>query len=112
MTQGDVERPSAAARAAGTHPGLARALAGDLDCILMKALEREPAHRYAGVQDLQCDLQDYLAGLPVKARAPSWSYRFAKFARRRAVGLGIATVCVIGLAVVAVVYGMQERRVA
>jgi tetratricopeptide (TPR) repeat protein len=112
VTQSDVQMPSAAARAAGKSVGLARRIEGDLDSILMKALEREPSRRYAGVQELQSDLQAYLEGLPVTARTASWPYRLAKFARRRALSLSIASLIALSLVVASVIYGMQERRVS
>jgi tetratricopeptide (TPR) repeat protein len=111
VTQDDVEMPSEAAHRAGMNPAQVRSLKGDLDSILVKALDREPARRYAGVQELQRDLEAYVDGLPVSARAATWPYRFAKFARRRALGLGIASLAALGLIVAATIYGMQERRV-
>lgn len=111
VTQEDVDLPSEAARAAGTDPGLVRRLRGDLDCILSKALARDPARRYAAVEELQNDLSAYLEGRPVLAHAPSITYRLRKFARRRAVPLSIAGVLLIALAVGGALYLKQERRV-
>ncbi|QTD50443.1 serine/threonine-protein kinase [Sulfidibacter corallicola] len=59
-----------------------RLLAGDLDSIVLKALRKEPEHRYQSLNVLSDDLQRYLAGFPVKARGTAWSYRAGKFARR------------------------------
>jgi len=73
--------PSRAALAAGDRERSAR-LAGDLDRIVMKAIRREPERRYETVRDLAEDVRNYRAGRPVSARAPSWSYRTAKFIRR------------------------------
>ena len=112
VTQGDVVVPSEAGRASGLNPGSVRKLQGDLDSILMKALEREPARRYASVEALQSDLRSYLEGRPVKARAATWPYRFAKFSRRHGWGLGVGSVAVLGLLVAGVIYGVQERRVS
>lgn len=55
---------------------------GDVDTILTKALEREPARRYASAAELAADLRHFLADEPVVARAPSTWYRARKFARR------------------------------
>jgi serine/threonine-protein kinase len=112
VTQNDIAAPSEASRESGRDPGLARKLQGDLDSILMKALEREPARRYASVEALQADLRSYLEGRPVQARAATWPYRFAKFSRRHAWGLGVASVAVLGLVIAGVIYGVQERRVS
>jgi eukaryotic-like serine/threonine-protein kinase len=113
VTQSNVERPSAVALKSGAGAGLIRArhLRGDLDSILMKALEREPARRYAGVQEFRADLKSYLEGLPVAARSGTWPYRLGKFARRRAVGLVIASVCTLGVIVAGAVYIVQQRQV-
>ena len=111
VTRNDLDRPSDAARAAGASPALVRTLKGDLDAILMKALDREPSRRYAGVDRLQADLRAYLEGRPVRARRATWRYVSAKFARRYAWGLGLGTVALLGLIVVGVVYALQERRV-
>ena len=62
--------------------GLRRALAGDLDTILMMALRKEPERRYASVQALADDLASYLQGRPVKARADTLRYRTSKFVAR------------------------------
>lgn len=59
-----------------------RALAGDLDNILLKALHRDPHRRYASVEQLSADLERYLDGRPVQARAPTLGYRVGKFVRR------------------------------
>ena len=111
VTQQDIRMPSEAGRGAGLAPGGVRALQGDLDSILMKALDRDPARRYAGMDDMRADLNAWLEGRPVGARAATWHYRFAKFARRRALPLAIASLAAIGLAVAGVVYVLQERRV-
>ncbi|MBL8333672.1 MAG: serine/threonine protein kinase, partial [Rubrivivax sp.] len=49
----------------------ARALRGDLDAVLAKALAKEPDRRYASVESLAADLRAHLEGLPVAAQAPS-----------------------------------------
>ena len=57
-------------------------LQGDLDNILMKALEKSPDRRYASVAALHADLLAYLQGHPVSARRPTVGYVWAKFVRR------------------------------
>ena len=47
---------------------LRRRLAGDLDNIVLKALSKEPARRYASVDQFSEDIRRHLAGLPVMAR--------------------------------------------
>jgi serine/threonine protein kinase len=57
-------------------------LTGDLDWIVMKALEKDRARRYQTANALAADIQHYLANEPVVARPPSRVYRFQKLVRR------------------------------
>ena len=57
-------------------------LNGDLDWIVMKALEKDRERRYQAVIGLVEDIQHYLSHEPVKARPPSRGYRFRKLVRR------------------------------
>lgn len=66
---------------------LNRILAGDLDWIVLKALEKDRARRYDSASDFAADIQRYLNGEPVVARPPSVSYRINKFVRRHRVGV-------------------------
>ena len=80
--------------ASGSLPGMRRAgreLRGDLDNILLMALEKEPASRYPSAERLASDLGRHLQGLPVDARRQSLAYRALKFAgrHRAAVALGL-----------------------
>ncbi len=86
-----------------------RKLDGDLDNILLMALRKEPARRYASVEQFADDLRNYLAGMPVKARGNSLSYRAGKFVRRRKVE--IAAAALVGCALVgALLFSMREAR--
>ena len=67
------EKPSAIA---------GRALAGDLDNIVLTALRKEPSRRYGSVLQFADDLHRYLEGRPVLARRDSLGYRTAKFVTR------------------------------
>ncbi len=59
-------------------------LAGDLDAIVLKAIDRDPDRRYGSPADLASDLRRYLGHRPVKARPPSFAYHAARFLRRNA----------------------------
>ena len=82
-------------------PKLISLLRGDLDWIVMKALEKDRRRRYETVNGLAMDLQRYLNSEPVVARPPSRLYRFQKLVRRNkvvfaAVG-AVAAALIIGL---------------
>jgi serine/threonine-protein kinase len=66
---------------------LRRRLAGDVDSIVAKALAKEPARRYASVEQLAADLRRHLDDLPVLARPGRLSYRAGKLVRRHRLGL-------------------------
>jgi serine/threonine protein kinase/tetratricopeptide (TPR) repeat protein len=88
---------AAAAGAAGDRGldarRLGRLLAGDLDWVVMKALEKDRDRRYATPDALAEDVERYLRREAVLARPPSVAYRLRKFARRnRAVVLAAAAV--------------------
>jgi serine/threonine protein kinase len=59
-----------------------RHLKGDLEVIVGKALEKEPAHRYASAAAMADDFRRVLAFEPIRARPPSALYQLARFARR------------------------------
>lgn len=73
-------------------------LRGDLDNIVMKALEVDPRQRYASAEQMAEDVRRYEAGLPVMARADSLRYRAGKFVRRNLTAVVAATAGVIALA--------------
>jgi eukaryotic-like serine/threonine-protein kinase len=67
----------------GLEPNKLRGLLrGELDWIVMKALEKDRGRRYDSANGLAHDLQRYLADEPVLAGPPSTTYRFRKFLRR------------------------------
>ena len=75
-------------------PKLISMLKGDLDWIVMMALEKDRSRRYETVNGLLMDLQRHLNNEPVRARPPSQIYRLQKLARRnRAVFISGAAVC-------------------
>lgn len=93
-------RPSEAVKApAGgvSRASWARRLRGDLDSIILKAIEPDLARRYASVDQLLDDLRREGAGLPVTARPATRAYRLAKFARRHRAGVIAASVAVATL---------------
>ncbi|RZJ12614.1 MAG: serine/threonine protein kinase [Rubrivivax sp.] len=75
----------------------ARTLQGDLDNIVLKALEKNAERRYASVDALAADLRAWLNGYPVNARAPTWGYRTAKLLQRNRLASGLAALSVAAL---------------
>lgn len=61
---------------------LLRALRGDLDWIVMKALEKDRGRRYANASDIASDIDRHRNDEPVSAGPPSRSYRWRKFIRK------------------------------
>jgi serine/threonine protein kinase len=88
-----------------------RQLAGDIDTIVLKALQKAPSRRYSSPEELSADISRHLAGLPVLARKDTLAYRTAKFVRRHNVAVA-ATVLVIVALVGGVVGVVREARVA
>ena len=84
--------PSAAAGQA-----LRRALRGDLDNIVLKAMQKEPARRYATAAELADDVGRYLDGRPVHAQPDRRAYRAAKFVRRHRLAVTAAAAAVVAL---------------
>jgi len=91
---------------------LRRALRGDLDNIVLKAMRSEPRDRYVSAAALGDDLERYLNGQPVLARAPSFGYRATKFVRRnRAVTFaGAAVTLTLIAATAATLWQNREIR--
>ncbi len=68
---------------------------GDINLVVMKALASEPAQRYDTAAALADDLEAILESRPIRARAPSWTYRSGRFIRRnRALSVAVAVVFV------------------
>ena len=65
----------------------ARRLAGDLDTIVLRALDKKPERRYGSAEQLAADVRRHLDGLPVLARPDTLTYRTGKFVRRHPVGV-------------------------
>ncbi len=76
---------------------LRRELNGDLDWIVMKAMEKDRTRRYATASELASDLRRYLIQEPVTARPPSAAYRLRKFARRHRGALTAASAVLLSL---------------
>ena len=95
----------------GDPQRLRKRLKGDLDCILLTTLHKEPSRRYRSVESLSDDLQRHLENRPVSAREDSVWYRISRFIRRHPVGLTAGIL--IGVSVIVGVLATQwEMRIA
>ena len=93
-------RSTAAATNRGTTPRkLARLLSGDLETIVAKSLKKLPAERYPTAIAFSDDIGRYLRGEVVTAQRDSFGYRALKYARRNRLGLGIAALLLLALAI-------------
>src|ERR1700730_13812532 len=92
ITDQEPERPSTAVTRVSNSPQSdpsrtggfrnPKSLRGDLDNIVLKAMRKEPARRYASVGQFSEDIRRHLTGLPVVARKDTVSYRAGKFVSR------------------------------
>ena len=102
--------PSAIA-AAGAGPVAARRLRGDLDTIVSRALQAEPARRYASVDALADDVRRHLDGRAIVARRDSAWYRARRFSRRHRYGL-VAACLMFVILIAAALFSLRQATVA
>ena len=74
-------------------------LRGDLDAIVLKALRKDPAQRYATVGELVADLVAHEQHRPVAARRGTWRYRAQRFVARHALATALAAAAVLALCI-------------
>src|SRR5262249_14127226 len=96
---------------------LSQHLRGELDWIVMRALEKDRNRRYESASVFACDVQRYLDDEPVQACPPSAGYRLRKFVRRNKSWLAAASaaavalvLAVVGLAVSNLLIGWERDR--
>ncbi|MBL8214747.1 MAG: serine/threonine protein kinase [Bryobacterales bacterium] len=82
-------------------PPFRSAVAGDLETIVAKAMDKDPARRYASVDLLRLDLENYLEGRPISARPPALLYLAGKFIRRHRISVAVAGVSAAALVLTA-----------
>jgi len=94
-----------------TPQRLKKRLKGDLDAIILSALQKDPIHRYASVEALARDIHRYLDGQPITARKTSTVYRLRKLVGRHKLGVTAAAAIVVLLVALAVTSTVQASRV-
>lgn len=97
---------------------LSQLVRGDLDWIVMKALEKDRSRRYETASDLAQDIERHLNDEPVQASPPSATYRLRKFVRRHKLGVvasvAVATAVLLGVAGTTggMVWALREQKAA
>jgi eukaryotic-like serine/threonine-protein kinase len=87
-----------------------RSLRGDLETIVLKALEKDRTRRYQSAAELAADLQRFVSHQPISARPPSVAYQLRTFARRnKALVSGVAATFFVLLAALTIVSVMAIR---
>ncbi len=117
VTQSDPARPSSLPKKAEVStpampqlPFARSQLRGDLDNIILKALNKEPDRRYMSVVQFSDDIRLYLKGQPVRARQDTWRYRAGKFVRRNPLVAGAAALALLILIGGITATTLQARR--
>ncbi len=111
VCEDEPERPSAAClRTCNLPLRDARRLRGDIDCIILKALRKEPGERYASASQLLEDLDRYLGGYPVDAANQTVAYRMRKFVRRHRTGAVFTVLAGLVILAFAIGMGVLARR--
>ncbi|MBL8227835.1 MAG: serine/threonine protein kinase [Bryobacterales bacterium] len=105
-----VEPPTNAPTTQRDRWKLSRELTGDLDNIVLRALEKDPERRYSSAMELSDDIGRYLEGLPVLARKASGFYRARKFAARHRAVIVSAAAAILLLIGGTVTTLIQARR--
>ncbi len=109
----DADLHSVAKRQSAEGPKLVRFIRGDLDWIVMKALEKDRTRRFESASALAQDVERFLRNEPIEARPPSTLYRFQKQVRRNrtvfAAGAAVIATLVLGLGLSLHLY-IQEKR--
>jgi eukaryotic-like serine/threonine-protein kinase len=104
--------PSVAASRKTEPARLTRLLRGDLDWIVMKALEKDRTRRYESASGFARDIERHLQGDPVEAGPPSALYRLRKYASKHRGALVMASLFALVLTVATIVSGALAVRAA
>lgn len=87
--------------------GLQKRLAGDLDNIVLRSLQKEPERRYPTASAFAADIGRYLSNLPVEARGDDWAYKARKFIVRNARPLATTLAVFLSVAIMITYYTVQ-----
>jgi eukaryotic-like serine/threonine-protein kinase len=94
---------------------LERRVPRDLETIILKAIARDPAHRYTAASELAEDLRRFLEDRPIRARRASMAERAWRWSKRNpwlAVAITSTAAALMVVAALAILYGNQKDRIA
>jgi tetratricopeptide (TPR) repeat protein len=107
ICQSEPRKPSTVA----SSNKMRRQLRGELDNVVLMALQQEPVRRYSSVGRFCDDIERYSAGLPVRAHGDRLGYRAAKFLRRHTLAVAAILVVIASLGAGVIVSLAEARRV-
>ncbi|MCH9695199.1 MAG: serine/threonine-protein kinase [Gammaproteobacteria bacterium] len=90
-----------------TLSSLRRRLSGDVDNIVLMALQKDPERRYKTASDFSADIGRYLNDKPVRARGDNWVYKGRKFVVRNAKALSLTALVLVGAVGLVSYYTLQ-----
>ena len=102
--------PPVPSEAPDVDPARRSELRGDLDNIVLKAIDRDPARRYSSAARLADDIGRYLERRPVEARPNTWTYRAGRFAARNRIGVLLTGLLLLTLVVAGAGLAIQTRQ--
>ena len=110
-TLAEAERTTLANLRGAAPAQLSTQLSGDLDWIVMKALEKDRMRRYASAGAFAADVKRHLNHEPIAARPPGTAYVFGKFLRRHRLPVAVSALVIVGMvASTAVSVGLLSRQ--
>jgi serine/threonine protein kinase/tetratricopeptide (TPR) repeat protein len=107
-----IDPDEVAARRGMQAERLAQRLRGDLDMIVLTAMQKDPARRYASASAFAEDVRRYLTGRPVRAQPDTLRYRASRFVRRHRVAVAAGGAFALFLVASAVAIGWQATLAA
>ncbi|MGC1372253.1 MAG: serine/threonine-protein kinase [Candidatus Sulfotelmatobacter sp.] len=108
----DAEALAELARRRQTDPvTLTRQVTGDLEWIVLQAIEKDRERRYATPLELAADVNRYLQNLPVSAHPASFAYRARKYVRRHRLSVSVAISAAVVLVGFAVTQAIELRAI-
>src|SRR5207237_1027182 len=110
-TLGMAEATALSGKRKTSVPELAGDMRGDLDCIVMKCLEKDRSRRYETANGIAVDIQRHLNHEPVTARPPSGMYLLQKLAQRNRGALITAATVLVALLVAVLALATSNTRI-